>query len=52
MFMAFWLEPESENRGVIALALVNQRVPVSVRQMALPVAPAPRSQHRELLVRV
>jgi hypothetical protein len=46
--MAFWLGPESESRGVIALALVNQRVPV--KQMALLVAPAPRSQHRELLL--
>lgn len=50
--MAFWLEPEAESRGVIALALVNQRTPVLVKQMALPVAPAPPSQDRELLVRV
>jgi hypothetical protein len=47
--MAFWLEPESESRRVIALALVKQRAPVLVKQMA---APAPPSQHRELLVRV
>ena len=50
--MAFWLEPEWENRGMIALALVKQRVPVLGKQMAVPVAPSPRSQRRELLVRV
>src|ERR1700731_781759 len=50
ILMAFWLEPEPESRAVIALALVNQTAPLLVKQMARRVAPAPRSQRRELLV--
>ncbi len=50
--MAFLPGPAPAYPTVIARALVNQRAPLLEKQMAVPVARAPRSQRRELLVRV